>query len=182
MWSIFKYFGVDFRGVIHLLKNVRLGQPKAVPERAEVYKPYSQSVSQLFDYDSWQRCLRWFCAHVCVEGEGSNIAASLTADPLWELQILWNTMVLCTCMCWGWGSNIAASLTADSSGSCKYCEIRWFCAHVCVKGGGPTWWSTHCRQSLGAANTLEYNGLVHMYVLRLYIVSVCVCCVSDTLS
>ena len=38
--------------------DVRSGQPKAMPERAEVYKLYSQSVSQLFDYDSCKRCLR----------------------------------------------------------------------------------------------------------------------------
>jgi hypothetical protein len=43
--------------------------------------------------------IRWFCAHVCVKGRGLNMMAPLTENPLWELEILWNTMVLCTCMC-----------------------------------------------------------------------------------
>ena len=55
--------------------DVRSGQPEAMPEGAEVYKSYSQSVSQLFDYDSYKL---WF----------ANTTVSQSVVRVWQLKAM----------------------------------------------------------------------------------------------
>ena len=71
----------------------------------------------------------------------------------WSLELcLWNMI------CWTWlvGEEMRGGLTwwrhslQTLFGSWKYIKVRWFCAHVRVKGGGLTWW-LHSLQTLSGS-------------------------------
>ena len=87
----------------------------------------------------------WFCECVCVSSKTSSkhVASCVASNAPSFLRPSLGAGNTAKCngfvhmyVLRGGGSNMMSHSLKTLSGSCEYCEIQWFCAHVRVKAGG----------------------------------------------